>query len=301
MFTKIHNFLFRFWLNHFIKNRAAKQAFPKVLSTPETIDYILEHRASVARFGDGELLAMIGYKSPYFQPRHKKLAKELRAVASSDLPSLLVCLPDVFDAARNQARFVEKTVRFWQKSLALYGYYWKTRFPRAFYGDALMTRFYIILKDKSQVAATIQQLQTLWQGRDVVFVEGEQSRLGVGNDLFDQAASIQRILAPSLDAYSKIDEIEQYITANLSKDQLILLALGPTATVLAWRLAKAGFQAIDIGHVDIEYEWFRMKATKKVPVPNKFVNEVGDGRNGRPIEAVHEKAYQAQIIQDFSK
>lgn len=55
----------------------------------------------------------------------------------------------------------------------------------------------------------------------------------------------------------------------------VLYALGPTATVLAYDLAKAGVQALDVGHINIEYEWFRMKATLKVPVPWRYENEAG--------------------------
>ena len=38
----------------------------------------------------------------------------------------------------------------------------------------------------------------------------------------------------------------------------VLIALGQTATVLAYDLSEAGLQAIDPGHVDVEYEWYRM-------------------------------------------
>ena len=65
---------------------------------------------------------------------------------------------------------------------------------------------------------------------------------------------------------------------KLSKDKLILLALGQTATILAFDLAKRGYQAVDIGHIDVEYEWFLMGAQEKVALPNKFVNEVDSGR-----------------------
>lgn len=34
------------------------------------------------------------------------------------------------------------------------------------------------------------------------------------------------------------------------------ILLDPTATVLAYDLAVQGFQAVDINHVDVEYEWF---------------------------------------------
>ena len=54
------------------------------------------------------------------------------------------------------------------------------------------------------------------------------------------------------------------------KDSLILIALGPTATILSYDLYKLGFQAVDIGHIDIEYEWFLQGAQVKSIVKNKY-------------------------------
>ena len=56
----------------------------------------------------------------------------------------------------------------------------------------------------------------------------------------------------------------------MKKNKLILIALGPTATVLSYDLNKLGYQAIDIGHADIEYEWYLRKAKKKIPIKNKL-------------------------------
>ena len=53
------------------------------------------------------------------------------------------------------------------------------------------------------------------------------------------------------------------ILCRESTDSIILIALGPTATVLAYDLSKRGYQAIDVGHIDIEYEWFLNNASKK--------------------------------------
>ena len=129
-------------------------------------------------------------------------------------------------------------------------------------------------KDKG---AYIKHLKKIWNGRDLCIIEGTQSRLGVGNDLFSNSNSIVRILCPALSAFSKYEEILS-AAKNISKDKLVLIALGQTATVLAYDLAENGYQAIDIGHIDVEYEWFLMKAKEKVALPNKFVNEVDDGR-----------------------
>ena len=73
---------------------------------------------------------------------------------------------------------------------------------------------------------------------------------------------------------------------------LFLIALGPTATVLAYDLFKAGYQAIDIGHVDVEYEWWRMGARRKVKLERKYVNEA---LNGSQVADAGEE-YNRQII-----
>lgn len=69
--------------------------------------------------------------------------------------------------------------------------------------------------------------------------------------------------------------------------------MGHTATVMAYDLTLLGYQAIDIGHVDIEYEWYLMRATEKVPVPNKYVNEVAEGRISSDLQ---DTVYEKQII-----
>lgn len=66
-----------------------------------------------------------------------------------------------------------------------------------------------------------------------------------------------------------------------------------TATVLAYDLAKNGYQAIDIGHIDIEYEWMLMGATEKIPVPGKFTNE---SQGGHDVVQCLDPGYLSQII-----
>lgn len=60
---------------------------------------------------------------------------------------------------------------------------------------------------------------------------------------------------------------------------IILLAIGPTATVLSYDLADNGLQVIDIVHLDVEYQWYLMQAKKKMPLENRTtVNEVSDSQ-----------------------
>ena len=87
--------------------------------------------------------------------------------------------------------------------------------------------------------------------------------MGVNNDLFDNVKSIKRILCPIVNAFNIYEKILQE-ALKIKKNKLILLALGPTASVLAYDLYHAGYQVLDIGHMDIEYEWFLRNATQAI-------------------------------------
>ena len=71
-----------------------------------------------------------------------------------------------------------------------------------------------------------------------------------------------------------------------------MIALGPTATVLAYDLAARGFWALDIGHIDLEYEWFLNGKGYSI-VEKKYNNEVaGDTR----VKIIHDKGYEESIV-----
>lgn len=145
------------------------------------------------------------------------------------------------------------------------------------YYSSFFTRFYMDRKDKSKVPDYIKKLKLIWEKRDILIIEGEKSRLGIGNDLFNNSKSIKRILCPPENAFNVYHKIIEQ-AKKIDKSVLILLAIGPTSTVLTYDLYKLGYQVIDIGHIDIEYEWFLRKATKRIPISNKYVNEVNGNK-----------------------
>ena len=116
--------------------------------------------------------------------------------------------------------------------------------------------------------------------------------MGVGNDLFENARSIRRIIGPKTNAYDRYRDI-LYSAQQIEKEALFLIALGPTATVLAYDLFLMGYQALDIGHIDIEYEWFLRDAQYPMRICAKYVNEATGGEN---TEMVSDPVYVNQII-----
>ncbi len=267
--------------------RDTKYKIPKILSIPETVDQIVAGK-SIARFGDGEIGIMCDEARWRFQRTDERLAKRLEQVIRSDEPEILIGLNDFYgdldyanepylDALR--AYITPETRAKHMQFLNL----------DRVYANALISRNanWDIVKEQKRI----------WDGRDAIFVEGYQTRMGVGNNLFDNIHSIRRILCPAENAFDRYDEILAECLKQ-SKDDLILIALGPTASVLAYDLAKEGYHAVDIGHADITYEWLLRSGGKgREAIPGKYSNE---SVNGYLVEDIHDPEYERQIISDLS-
>gem|GEM_PF-4136669 len=89
-----------------------------------------------------------------------------------------------------------------------------------------------------------------------------------------------------------------------TRDTLILVALGPAGKLLVSDLHGIGYQVIDVGHLDIEYEWFLRKVTREIRVSGKYVNEVdpeyggfdGDDRATATLTANYRREVTARSI-----
>lgn len=276
---------YNFW---YIVLRKSQKQIPQIASIEETIQKIVREGCSVSRFGDGEIL-LTNNKAIGFQKADSKLGERLKEVLQSNADGHIVCLSDTFT---DIYRYNRKARRFWRTHFFIYGHIWDNLLiPNKQYYNTFVTRPYMDFAQKTQCGKWFHDMQAIWQDRNIIFIEGDKSRLGVGNDLFHNAKSIKRILCPPTSAFDKYDSIvNEAIKQN--KDVLFLIALGPTATVLAYDLHKKGYQAIDIGHVDIEYEWWRMNAKRKVKIQNKYVNEAVGGN----IVSVAGEEYESQII-----
>ncbi len=265
---------------------------PEIKSIEETIEKVIETNASIARYGDGELDIMVGRDIP-FQKYNPELAQKMKDILRSNEENFIVGLPD---ALIRLSHLNEKSVKYWKRNLRNNLKYWvKLLLGNKVYYNTSMTRPYMGLKDKSNCYHTFELLKKIWDGREILFIEGEKSRLGVGNDLFDNANSVKRILCPAKNAFDFYNDIISYVNENVSRDVMILIALGPSATAMAYDLYKLGYQALDIGHIDIEYEWFKMGATQKVAIKNKYTNEAID-MPGDQIGELADKKYISEII-----
>ena len=246
----------------------------QILDDECTINEIIENKKSISRFGDGEFLWILDEKdTPSFQENNYELAQKLKEVILSREDNLLICIPKNLQKIKNE-RFFDKW--FWRRFVNIYGEKLKPYLKEStIYGNTNVSRFYMGYRNKKKTDKKIKDLRNIWQSKDIVIVEGEYTKLGVGNDLFNNAQKIERIICPPQNAFDYY-EIILGETKKVSKEKLIIISLGPTATILAYDLSKAGYQALDLGHIDIEYEWYLKKAKNKISVNGKFVNEAND-------------------------
>lgn len=259
----------------------------RVRDNDETLEKLYKERLSIARFGDGEMNIMRGNPID-FQKYNKILADRLTEILKGGQGRCLIGVPPVLRSLRG---FRIQAKRYWVENLYDNYEWWKESLGDKERYSANITRPYIDYKDRKKASAWFRQIKKLWDGRKALIVEGTGTRFGVGNDLLAGALEVKRVVCPARDAFSLYREILE-CALGFDKSYLVLAALGPTATVLAYDLARYGYQAIDIGHCDIEYEWFLKKARYKEAVEGKFTNEV---KGASQVAQCRDEAYLGQV------
>lgn len=266
-----------------------------VMSEEQTLDTVLKKGCSIARFGDGEFGIMLNQRDIGFQQASNRLADMLKEVIDSDKENLLICIPHTLNTVNGYKKEASLfwnnwLIHNWDSSIKLCQ---KKINKRYLFGDTQVTRPYMDWKTDSKAKTVFPLFREILNNRDILIVEGSQTCLGVGNDLLKNARTIKRIICPATNAFAFFDDIIDGVL-KCYEGELVLLALGPTATVLAAKLTEYGIQALDIGHLDIEYEWYLMGAQKKCLIQGRYVNEVHGGSN--VTVTLDNMEYQLQII-----
>ena len=247
---------------------------PLVMSDEETIDYIVNNECSIARYGDGELSIMLGNDISWFQSKSKELKERLLEISKINNKKLLICIPEVI-GKDYKCKLTEGAINFWNKHKLFYGGYYNNFFRKQnILGDTNVTRFYLGVENKERTEEYVKKIKRIWQNKNLLIIEGYNTKLGIDNDLFDNSKSIRRILCPNKNAFDKYDEILNSVIDNYKNDDLVIIALGPTATVLASDLCiNHDIRSLDLGHIDIEYMWYLNNDDKRGNIENKNTAE----------------------------
>lgn len=140
-----------------------------VLNIDETLDYILEHNSSVARFGDGEMDIIAGNSIPY-QQYDCNLAQQLRQIMMlQSNEKMVVCLSDVF---KDRERYNSYASDFWKNHLDVYRDFYTELCTADWYGSTFISRPYMDLIDKTSSKRYFNKLKLLWENKNILIVEG---------------------------------------------------------------------------------------------------------------------------------
>lgn len=273
---------------------------PQIKPATELLRRILVKKCSLCRYGDGEFEIMLHRERAWFQKMDNELAERMREIILSKREDVIIAVADNFgnldkykeDAADDIREYM---IQSREEIISLLN--WNSS-----YYDTYVSRPYIIYKDKEYAAEIFRLFKKVWQDREVLLIEGRTARIGIGNDLFQGAKGISRIECPKKNAWDIYENILQAVKEKAGQDTLICISLGPTATVLAYDLAVAGYQALDIGQLDNEYEWYIRGADERIPIPGKMVAEVDKGRCANDttgINADTEMEYRRQIVAEI--
>lgn len=211
--------------------------YPQVISERETLERALKGE-NLARYGDGELkLAMGG--NCVSQPADPKLKIEIAELLKRPAPGCLPCIPNVNSKTPKRESWLKWSVPPYVNLYDL----------NRVYGSSFISR-----PDSAPWIDTPdywERVKDFWRGKHVALVAGTMRSLRP--EMLAEAASVQLIQAPSGQnkdgAYRKVDELEEACAGFLRGP--VLLCVGPTATVLANRLARRGVYAQDLGHMGL--------------------------------------------------
>ena len=249
----------------------------QVHTVDETIDELLHTGRSMVRFGDGEIV-MIKGKNLMLQKASPEIAAGLSEILRYAEDDLIVTIPGIFgtlsDHRKASRQFWKDHLLFCRKT------YEKYCNPGRIYYNTFVSRCYYYLEDQSGVGKQFAKIRKIWENRDVVIVEGEKTHNGVGNDLFDTARSIERIICPPSDAYGAIPAIMDACT-EYGKDRLFVLSVGVAAKFLTVELFRRGYRALDIGNMDMEYEWYVRRSPGKMRIEkHEIIGEAANRKAG---------------------
>lgn len=275
------------------KFQNGKYWYPKMGTVCDAIEKITQKGCSLIRFGDGEFEIMAGRERPVYQKYNATLSDKLRKVISVKDDRILIGIANNYGDIDQYSEEVADGIRRYMTD-EVRDFHRKVLYDDKVYYDAYMFKCYFPYRDKSATAQRMEMIKKIWNGREVVLIEGSETRTGYGNDLFDNAKSVQRLLAPTRNAFEVYERIFD-CAKKIEKNKLILMVLGPAGKVLAYDLIQIGFQVIDIGQIDMDYEWYRVGRNIKVPIPTKYVSQLPPAE----IRNVTDEEYLEQIIEEI--
>lgn len=245
-----------------------KLQFPNFKSIDDCFNELSSNHKSICRFGDGEL-NLINMKSIPFQKASPALSARLKEVLSSKNPNILIGIPaTIYQSKENIYNHAKNFMRDFGKEFDITIREHTDSINQPLYPSEISLAYAHYIK--YDFANYFKNLSSIWRNRDVTIICGKTIFDKIEHNIFDCAKSLDYQYAPSQNAFEEYNEILKQ-AMNIDKKRLVIVILGPTATVLAYDLALQGYQALDMGHIAKSYDWYVKECqTKNLDLANNF-------------------------------
>lgn len=225
-----------------------------ILNTNETLELLEKEQFSFLRYGDGEIAIMQGKSIP-FQEYNPELAQKLKEMLRDNEKEIRIGIPYYYmhplDSLNDFTKKFARALPVQRKFLC------RNCSRNITYIDTALTQVYQTYKEYD-FENYYERMQNLLRDRDITVVCGEGVLERLECKALDVCHSVNYIYAPSMNAYTKYDDILRQILST-DKKRLVCVVLGPTAKILVSDLAKAGYQAWDMGHYFKDYDAYLRK------------------------------------------
>ena len=237
------------------------QSIPYISNPLETAEMLFYTNNSFIRYGDSEVLLILGGSEP-FQKQSQSLSTHLSRAFLDPDPTLMIGLYDCFSGF---PQWRKGAVDWWHKEQRAY-YKWVVDnydAKRQYYSAMLSSTYVHTFGTQCALLEQIYHtLREIWRGKDIVLVKGDNGQ-HFDYDVYDTARSKRTYIVPRYHAWN-VYEIAKVQLLNEPIDKLFILTAGPLSRVLVYDLAKSGRRALDLGHLAKDYDFF-MKAQQPVP------------------------------------
>ncbi len=223
---------------------------PKIVSPLDTVKELQNSSKSIARFGDGEIMIINKTDIP-FQNYNHKLGQKLFSILKNNQDNLLVGINyHYFYQEYDPAKMSKFSKEFFVKSLP--------QFRRDLLNLInLKSKYYSADLYLGEYAQEIfMESKKIWNNKELVLITCENLIQNIKYDIFSNAKNIKYIFIPNKNCYSKTKYVYQEIE-KYGKDKIYILQAGPAATVWAAELADMGYRALDLGHLQKQYDFYK--------------------------------------------
>lgn len=223
---------------------------PDVIPPIDTIKELQNSSKSIARFGDGEIF-VINKTGIAFQEYNPELGQKLFNILKNNQDNLLLGINyhyfypeyNTIGSSNLAKEFYIKNIPNLRRDL-LKIINLNSKYCSA---DLYLAKY----KEEAFIES-----KKIWDNKEIVIVTCENLIKNIKYNIYSNAKDIKYIFIPNKNCYSETQYVYQEIE-KYGKDKIYILQAGPSATVWASELANMGYRALDLGHLQKLYDFYK--------------------------------------------